>query len=209
MVAETPSTRAGRDATASASAGDVTSKSGVYPQVLGDAWYALDPAVRRAHADGRRLRGVGHFRVEHGRGALTRLLVRAAGVPPPHEAAPVRILIERIGGRERWRRSIGGRPLVTEQYQGSNGTLVERFGPLKFSFQLIVDGGSLIYRQVTLALALGRLQIPVPARLQLHIDACEESLLSSIDSHTTVEVSTASGRLLFSYRGAIRWDTGT
>ncbi len=184
------------------------SETGLYPRVLGDAWYALDPAVRRAHADGRRLRGVGHFRVEHGRGALTRLLVRAAGVPPPHEAAPVRVLIERFGERERWRRSIGGRPLVTEQWEAPSRVLVERLGVLEFSFRLTVANGELTYRQVGLALCFGRVRLAVPARLWLRIDAREAPISGSVDSQTTVEVSTAARRLLFSYRGAIRWDTG-
>ena len=178
---------------------------GLYPRLLGRAWWDLDPAIRRAHPAGAIVRAEGILCVRHGTGLLRRLLLVAAGVPPPAERVSVQLVVSRRGRVERWQRTFGARRLATCQSE-AGGLLVERAGPLEIRFRLTVRDGSLLYRQVGLALCLGPLRLPLPRWLALHIAGREGPTGDPDRTSLTVEVAGPRGGLLFSYHGSVRWE---
>jgi hypothetical protein len=185
--------------------GAPVSPRGLYPRLLGAGWDDVDPAVRRAHAEGTVLHAEGVLRVRHGTGRLTRLILCAARVPPPSDAAVVRVSVSRRGPVERWHRTIEGKPLVTVQRAGPGGLLVERLGILELRFRLAVAGGAVTFRQMGLAVRLGRLRLPVPGWLSPRVAAREGPADGPDRTSVAVEVSAPTEGLLFSYQGSVRW----
>lgn len=183
----------------------MSGSGGLYPRLLGPAWDELDQAVQRAHAEGPLLRAVGSLRVRHRPGRWAGLLPRVARVPAAGEAVVVRLLVERRGAAERWRRWFGGAPLVSLQRAAGPGLLDERFGPLALQFRLLVEGGALVYRQVGAALRFGPLRMPLPAWSALRVSACEEGA-GPDRTWLTVEVRGPGGAFLFSYAGCVAWE---
>ena len=182
------------------------SRLGLYPRLLGTSWCELDPAVRDAHADAAVARAVGSFRIRHGTGRLGRLLLRAARVPPPADAADVQLLVRRRGSVEWWHRRFGGAPLVTVQREGANGLLIERLGPVELRFRLVAVGGTLVYRQVGLAVRVGPFGLRLPRWISPQVTAREGPAGGPGQTHLAVEVAAPTGGLLFSYEGSIRWE---
>ena len=178
---------------------------GLYRRLLGPRWDALGPAVRRAHADGGELVGVGTFVVEHGVGPLVRLLVGCNAAPPISDACPVRVTVRPSGRGELWHRQLAAMRLVTVQRADARGVLIERLGPLEFRFRLAVADGELVYRQVGLELRLGRARFRVPNRLAPRVSAQERADADGISTNVSVVVTTPAGALLFSYGGRVRW----
>ena len=191
---------------------ETESRSGLYPRLLGADWHALAPAVRRAHADGARLVGIGSFSVRHGSNLLARLMARAGGIPPASEAAPVRVTIRRRGGTEHWQRHLAGAQLVTVQRALAGNLLAERLGTrpvsLELRFELSVEESALIYHQVGQVLRLGPVSVRVPHRLALRVTARERPDEDGISTNVAVVVCGPGNSLLFSYRGRVRWAVG-
>ena len=175
---------------------------GLYPRLLGDAWREVHPDVRSLHLDGSQLQARGVFRVRHGTGWLSRLLLPLLRLPAASEAAEVRLTITAIGRGERWHRTFGGRPMVSTQVERVGGTLGERVGLTEIRFQLRAEDGALRYATVGAAVCVGPVVIPLPSCLAPRVDAWETPAANG-GTHVKVVISLPGGGLLISYEGAI------
>lgn len=182
------------------------SRLGLYRRLLGTSWCELDSAVRDAHDDAAVARAAGSFRIRHGTGRLGRILLRAARVPPPADAAEVQLLVRRRGSVEWWHRRFAGTPLETVQREGPDGLLIERLGPLEVWFRLVAVGGALVYRQVGLAVRVGPLRLRLPRWISPQVAAREGPAGGPGRTHVAVVVAAPTGGLLFAYEGSMRWE---
>jgi hypothetical protein len=114
-----------------------------YRSALGDRCDQLPPVLRRFHEEGGVARG--EFDVVVGEGWWRRTLARLAGFPAAGRV-PVTLQVEAIGERQVWRRRLGDSRIHSRQ-RARDGLLYERFGPLCFAFELLVDDGVLHFRQ--------------------------------------------------------------
>ncbi|HEY0011836.1 MAG TPA: DUF4166 domain-containing protein [Allosphingosinicella sp.] len=105
-----------------------------YARILGPAFDTLPPAVRALHDIGRHAAAEGQGTVTRGRNPVTRL-VGAAMRFPPTGTYPLRVDFAERGGAERWTRDFGGHRFAST-LSGSGDRVVERFGPLRFLFDL-------------------------------------------------------------------------
>ncbi|WP_114952457.1 SDR family oxidoreductase [Sphingosinicella terrae] len=139
----------------------------LYARLMGDDFVRLPTAVRNLHdlcADGG---AEGDGMVERGRGLAAGLLGFLMGMPPPGKT-PIHVAFTECGGAETWTRDFGGH-LFASELSGRDGLLVERFGPVRFAFQ--VPGGP-----DGLEMKLHRwsfLGLPMPAWLGPRISARE------------------------------------
>jgi hypothetical protein len=117
--------------------------TGLYPRLLGAGWGELPEVVRRLHSGGSRSAS-GLFDVRHGlslRGGIARWL----GLPAAGQALPTVLTVTADSAGERWKRRFGASEFVTEQRAGSDGRLLERFGPFELRLDLRVEDGTLRY----------------------------------------------------------------
>ena len=181
----------------------------LYPQVVGAAWATLAPAVQRVHTDPGVTRAEGTARVSRAPGRLLGMVLDAARVPRSSSASPVQLAIWHCGAAEQWHRNFDGRPLVTHQSVAPGGLLAERIGVLEFRFRLLAQDGALVFRQESLALRVGMLRCPIPARSALVIAAREAAIPGADDAElrtcVDVRMTLPTGALLFAYRGTVRW----
>jgi hypothetical protein len=106
----------------------------LYARAMGAAFEALPAAVRRMHEIWSDRGAVGEGRVTRGRSPLARLVAAAMRFPPEGDW-PVRVAFVGRGGKERWTRDFGGHVFSSELSQAGEG-VAERFGPLRFEFDL-------------------------------------------------------------------------
>lgn len=106
----------------------------LYARVMGSAFDRLPPAVRRLHDVCRDAGARGEGRVERGRGLLARTLAAAMRFPP-EGLWPLHVAFAEADGVERWTRDFGGH-LFASELSARGGRIVERFGPLRFAFDL-------------------------------------------------------------------------
>ena len=110
----------------------------LYRRVIGGPDYdRLPEPVRRMHdviGDGG---AAGRGRVRRGRSLLARLVCAAMRFPPEGEH-DLHVAFEERDGVERWTRDFAGSSFSSELSQ-SGARLVERFGPMRFSFDLPCD----------------------------------------------------------------------
>jgi hypothetical protein len=145
------------------------------------------------------------MRVCHGPGWLRRLLLVAVRAPARSAAIPVRLVVLRRGLVECWQRTFGAQRLVTTQMPAPGGLLSERAGPLEIRFRLVATDGTLLYRQESLAVSVGRLRLPVPRWLALQVTSREAPTGQPNQTSLVVEIADPRGGLLFSYAGSVRW----
>jgi hypothetical protein len=106
----------------------------LYARVMGRAFDRLPPAVRGLHDVCRDSGAEGEGRVERGRGPLARALAAAMRFPP-EGTWPLHVAFAEAHGVERWTRDFGGHRFASE-LSARGGRIVERFGPLRFAFDL-------------------------------------------------------------------------
>lgn len=106
----------------------------LYARVMGAAFDRLPPAVRRLHDVCRNSGAEGEGRVERGRGLLARALAAAMRFPP-EGLWPLHVAFDEQNGIERWTRDFGGHRFASE-LSAKGDRIVERFGPLRFVFDL-------------------------------------------------------------------------
>lgn len=106
----------------------------LYERVLGSEFGRLPPAVRRLHDFCRDSGAEGEGRVERGRGLLARALGAVMRFPP-EGLWPLHVAFTERNGAERWTRDFGGNVFASE-LSAKDGGIVERFGPLRFAFDL-------------------------------------------------------------------------
>jgi len=179
--------------------------TGLYPRVLGPAWFDLDPVVRRMHLLGRV--AICAFEIREGNGPAARVVRSALRLPTSDDAHDVRLVIVSDARTERWTRTFGRRSLVTIQRALADGSLAEGFGPLELRFRLHVAGGALSYVQAGAALTVGRWSLPLPRWVAPRVEAREERDDGGDLVHVRVGISAPMIGLLMSYEGYLRVET--
>src|SRR5262245_14496464 len=135
----------------------------LYERLTGPAWHQVAEAVRQAHPKTGTLHAQGLFRVQHGSGAIARLLAWFLRLPPPAEACSTQLDVTPSEQGETWVRTFGTKRLVTLQYEAPGRLLAEQFGLLEFRFQLLPQAGALRYHQQAVALCVGSLRLWLPS----------------------------------------------
>ncbi|MES2988682.1 MAG: DUF4166 domain-containing protein [Pseudomonadota bacterium] len=138
----------------------------LYARAMGARFAALPAPVREMHMISGDAGAAGQGRVKRGKG-LAHLLGRIMGFPPTGEY-PVRVSFAEHAGKERWTRDFGGHCFTSELSQAGQ-RVAERFGPLRFIFDLPSDGEGL--RMALMDWTL--FGVPMPRFLGPRIDARE------------------------------------
>ncbi|NML05921.1 SDR family oxidoreductase [Sphingomonas sp. G-3-2-10] len=136
----------------------------LYARLMGDRFAALPPMVRAMHqSDGAAGEGV----VERGADPLAKLLAAMMGMPPAGRY-PLHVAFVAKDGAETWRRDFGGHRFRST-LSAKGGLAIERFGPLRFGFDLPSDGEGLrmVFRRWSL------FGVPLPRFLAPRIAARE------------------------------------
>ncbi len=109
----------------------------LYSRVLGPALASLPAAVRAIHTVLRDGGVYGRAKVTRGRNPVARAIAAFFGFPPEgdHE---LHVAFSERGGVETWIRDFSGRRFSSQLSQQAQ-RLVERFGPLRFGFDLVAD----------------------------------------------------------------------
>jgi Domain of unknown function (DUF4166) len=175
----------------------------LYPSLVGEQWAHLGEPVQRLHMTTGKLLGAGRFTVRHGDRAPARLLARLLGLPAAGTDVHVRLVVTPHEHGERWHRTFGASPIVSEQSAGKSGLMVERLGLTEVRYRLEVAGGALFYRQMATALRLGPIRLPLPRRLAPQIVARESAMPDEKGIHISVKVTLPVVGLLVSYKGYI------
>jgi hypothetical protein len=126
-----------------------------YQAVLGDAFAALHPGVRRAHLAPLTARGT--LDVRHGSHWIVPLLVALMRLPAAGQARPVRLTLAAVGDCLEWTRQIGSSVLRTRQ-RAVGSHIVEQLGIGRVVFDLDAGDGALVYRQASMR--IGPIVIP-------------------------------------------------
>lgn len=140
-------------------------KDDLYPTLLGSAWSALPPVVRRLHQEGT---ARGRVTIEGGRNWPARLLAQILGFPPAGREVETRLLIERRGEEQVWSRRFGEHTMVSRQGLRARGLLGERFGSFECLFRLRPTPLGIDYDLVGVGLALAGRRILLPRLLAPH-----------------------------------------
>jgi NAD(P)-dependent dehydrogenase (short-subunit alcohol dehydrogenase family) len=106
----------------------------LYARAMGEGWAALPPVVRRLHDLSRDGGAAGEGTVSRGRGLLARAIAAAMRFPKSG-TWPLHVAFAEADGVERWTRDFGGHIFSSELSQ-SDGGVTERFGALRFDFDL-------------------------------------------------------------------------
>jgi len=176
----------------------------LYPLLLRDAWNSLPDRVRRFHSGNGVMQATGRFRVRHSPHRIARFCAWLARLPAPGGDVVIHLTVVRAEGiAEHWRRSFGGRPLLSYQCARSDGILVEHWGLLELRFQLDVKDGALLYFPRGSALRLGPFRLPLPGLISPAITASERAGEGDTDISIHVEASMPLVGLLMMYEGAI------
>lgn len=109
----------------------------LYRRVLRKRFGLLPPAVASLHSALRDGGAEGRAVVTRGRNPVAQLAAKIVGFPPAGEH-PLHVSFDERGGVERWTRDFSGR-LFTSHLTHRGGRLVERFGLLRFRFDLPAD----------------------------------------------------------------------
>jgi hypothetical protein len=108
---------------------------------------------------------------------------------------PVRLDVAQDGSELVWRRRIGGSVLQTRQ-RASGSRLVEQSGVGRVSFDLAVEGGSLLYQQSSFHLA----GLPLPSSVTPRVGAVVSATTDGWRVAVTVQWR---GRIVCRYAGTI------
>lgn len=113
----------------------------LYRRVIGPDYDRMPEPVRRMHDVIGDAGAVGLGRVRRGRSLLARIVCAVMRFPPEGDHQ-LHVAFEERDGVERWTRDFGGKTFSSELSQ-SGRRLVERFGPMRFSFDLPSDESGL------------------------------------------------------------------
>lgn len=112
----------------------------LYARAMGERFNRLPPRVREMHDLTGDAGAAGEGTVRRGKG-LAWLIGRMMGFPPAG-SHPLHVAFAARDGKERWTRDFGGHAFTSELRQAGQG-VAERFGPLRFAFDLPSDGEGL------------------------------------------------------------------
>ncbi|MBX3566273.1 MAG: DUF4166 domain-containing protein [Sphingomonas sp.] len=138
----------------------------LYARAMGARFAALPAEVQAMHIVSGDAGARGEGQVERGRG-IAHLIGRIMGFPPAG-TYPVHVAFAERDDKERWTRDFGGHRFRSELSQAGQG-VAERFGPLRFVFDLpsTGEGLAMVLRGWTL------FGMPMPRFLGPRIDARE------------------------------------
>jgi hypothetical protein len=109
----------------------------LYARAMGARFDALPAAVRAMHEVNGEGGAAGEGSVKRGSHPLARLIGGIMRFPPEGDY-PVHVGFAERDGKERWTRDFGGHRFASELSQAGDG-VAERFGPLRFVFDLPAD----------------------------------------------------------------------
>jgi hypothetical protein len=133
---------------------------GLYERIIGRAnFHALHPVIQKLHSSGSGGRLWGTARVQ------STWLSRLMGLPPSYEG-PFELHVERQAEYEVWRRQFGAHFFDSIQWTQSR-QLLERFGPMRFVFDLKRDGATMQH----VLFSASMFGVPIPRFLQPAIGA--------------------------------------
>jgi hypothetical protein len=137
----------------------------LYRRILGTRFAALPEVLRKFHDEPGGGRARGTFRIERGAGRIGNAVASLLGMPEAGTDVPIRLQVIVEGDRERWVRFFGAHRLETVQWMRGS-LLMEAFGPVTFSSELVIDGSRLRYefRRTWFA------GIPLPRELSPSVD---------------------------------------
>ena len=138
----------------------------LYARAMGARFTQLPAQVREMHMVAGDAAACGEGNVRRGRG-IAWLIGRVMGFPPAGDH-PVRVTFAEHAGKERWTRDFAGHCFSSELSQAGRG-VAERFGALRFVFDLPSDAGGL-RMELRCWTFLG---VPMPRVLGPRIDARE------------------------------------
>jgi hypothetical protein len=107
----------------------------LYAGVLGPRFDALPPAVRAMHDLNGAAGAVGEGKVVRGKGVLARVIAALMRFPPAG-TWPLRLAFVEHDGVETWTRDFGGHRFASILSAAPGGLIEERFGPMRFAFEL-------------------------------------------------------------------------
>lgn len=113
----------------------------LYARVMSARFAALAPSVAAVHGVLRDAGANGRAAVRRGGHPVARLAAACLGLPAAGEHA-LHVSFSERGGVERWTRDFSGRRF-TSAFSQDGSRVVERFGPLRFVFDLETDGNGL------------------------------------------------------------------
>jgi predicted dinucleotide-binding enzyme len=173
----------------------------LYRRVLGESFAELSPVLQRIHDPGRQSFARGRAAVTRGRSLLARIAAVVVGMPP-EGGYPLHVTMDAGGTGERWTRSFG-RHRFASHLSARNGRLIERFGALRFHFDLPVENGglSMVLRRWSV------LGLPMPLALGPQIKAREWEEAGRF--HLDVAVSLPIAGLVVRYRGWLAQPDGS
>ena len=180
----------------------------LYPRLVGAAWSELAEPLQRLHLCLDTVHAAGVCTVRHGTRLLARLLAAVLRLPMAGEDVPVRLVVTPHLHGERWQRMFAERPLMSEQYAGPGGCLVERFGLLDVWFRLVVVDRMLCFCQERVALRFRALCVPLPRWLSPQITGREWTMPGQGRVQVAVSVSVPLVGLLLAYAGSIATEDG-
>lgn len=168
----------------------------LYARVAGEAFERLPAAVRAMHEVHGDAGAEGRAEVVCGRHPLARLAAAVMGFPPEGEHE-LHVHFAERDGAETWTRDFSGRrfrSVLSER----GGRLVERFGPLRFAFDLPCDesGLGMVLRSWSI------LGLPLPLALAPKSEAREFEQDGSF--HFDVPITLPFVGLVVHYRGWLR-----
>ena len=175
----------------------------LYPRIVGTAWADLSEPVQQFHLFQKQWRGTGLFTIRHGSGVLARLLVWLMRLPAEGDDVPVELVVDANENGEQWNRKFAGRPFITKQSERAGGFMAERIGLTEILYRLTVKDRALCYEQVSAALRLGRLRLPLPRLFAPKIAAREWAAPDGRGVYVSVEVRAPLAGLLIHYQGNI------
>lgn len=113
----------------------------LYRRVIGPAYTVMPKPVRDMHDIVGDAGACGRGRVQRGGSPLARLVCAVMRFPPEGEH-DLHVSFAERNGVERWTRDFSGHTFASDLSQ-RGGRLVERFGPMRFSFDLPADASGL------------------------------------------------------------------
>ncbi|MET3410276.1 DUF4166 domain-containing protein [Methylobacterium sp. 1030] len=170
----------------------------LYARVLGPRFAELAPRVAALHGVLREAGAHGRAVVRRGRHPVARGLAALLGLPVAG-AHDLHVGFSEARGVERWTRAFSGRRF-TSAFSEERGCVVERFGPLRFRFDLAPEGGGL--RMVLRGWSVARLPLPLALAPRTAAREWEEAGLFRFD----VSIALPRVGLVVHYRGWLDTD---
>ena len=133
----------------------------LYERLLGDDFASLSPPLASFHRQ-TAATAAGEFIVMRPSGPFIGLVARLMGLPAQGDNVPLRLVVQRDGHCETWRRWFGPTAMFTRQWQWRK-LLIEAAGLMSFGIELRVRHGGMTFRSRRcwlLGLPLARLLAP-------------------------------------------------